>query len=51
MPVPLVTPPPGVAPAGRRLKGGFSWISLLILAFFGVVWCFFVFDGFGLFGR
>jgi hypothetical protein len=51
MPVPLVTPPPGVAPAGRRLKGGISWVSVLVFVIFGIIWCFFTFDGFGLFGR
>jgi hypothetical protein len=51
MPVPLVTPPPGVAPAGRRLKGGISWVSVLLFVIFGIVWCFFTFNGFGLLVR
>ncbi len=37
-PVPLLSPPPGVAPQGRRLRRRFSWIGLLLAVLFFGVW-------------
>ena len=37
-PVGLLTPPPGVAPQGRRLKRSGTWLPIVILIAFGVFW-------------
>ncbi|MFG6503702.1 hypothetical protein [Microbacterium sp. P05] len=49
VPAPLTTPPPGVAPAGRRLKGGVPWVAILVFGGIGLVWLFSVFGGWGVF--
>ena len=32
------SPPPGVAPGGRRLKRAFPWVSVLVFAGVGIAW-------------
>lgn len=39
-PAGLLTPPPGVAPQGRRLKRRVTWIPLVIVIFIGVAYAF-----------
>ena len=37
-PVGMLTPPPGVAHEGRRLKRRFSWVPIVITVVIGIVW-------------
>ena len=37
-PAGLLTPPPGVAPQGRRLKRGGTWLPLIIVIVFAAFW-------------
>ena len=39
-PVGLLTPPPGVAPQGRRLKRGGAWLPIVVMIGFVVFWVF-----------
>ena len=47
-PVALLRPPPGVAPAGRRLTRRFGWVGVVFVVAFVLVWLFQVVGG-GLF--
>jgi hypothetical protein len=37
-PAGMIAPPPGVAAEGRRLKRRFSWIPIVFMILFGVLW-------------
>ncbi|MGP6178630.1 hypothetical protein ACTU6U_15165 [Microbacterium sp. A196] len=37
-PTAMLTPPPGVAPSGRRLKRGGRWLTVVFVAIFAAVW-------------
>lgn len=37
-PVGMLTPPPGVAQQGRRLKRGVRWLPIVIVVIFGIGW-------------
>ncbi len=37
-PAGMLTPPPGVAAQGRRLKRRFTWVPIVVMAAFGLLW-------------
>lgn len=37
-PAGMLTPPPGVAPQGRRLKRGMTWVPIVVVVGFAIFW-------------